>query len=267
MSDTILITDRGDGARRTRVLTISNPAERNALTVRLRAELTAALREADRDPSVGAVLLRGEGGRAFSSGGSVADLDALKTRADCDEMCRGGVALLNAVMELSKPVVGAVRGWCVGDGFELALCCDLLYAGDDARFRMPEIDLGLTLGWGAAFRLAKRAGLIQAKEILFLGETYSAAEALSLGIVNRVLPADELYPFAEAVADKLAAKPARALREMKRLLSPAILDGGYAESQIFGADQVASLMMSDEMHEAAAAFVRAKTRKTPPAAE
>ncbi len=261
MSERIIITDRGAGEARTRVLSISNPAERNALTAKLREELTAALYEADRDPGVRAVLLRGEGDLAFSSGGSVADLAALKTRADCDAMCRGGVELLNAVAYLSKPVVGAVRGWCVGDGFELALCCDLLYAGDDARFRMPEIDLGMTLGWGAAFRLAKRAGLIQAKEILFLGETYDAAEALALGIVNRVLPADELYPFAESVADKLAAKPVRALREMKKLLSPAILDGSYADSQVFGADQVAELMTTDDMHRAVDAFLRARAKK------
>jgi len=254
MAGHILSEDRGGG----RILTIENAAQRNALTVRLREELTAALREADRDESVRAILLRGEGDRAFSAGGSVEELAALRSRAECDEMCRGGIALLNAVSDLSKPVIAAVSGWCVGDGFELALCCDLLYAGEGARFRMPEIDLGLTLGWGAAFRLARRAGSVRAKEILFLGETFTAAEAMSLGIVNRVFPDGELFSRAEAVLDKLAGKPPKALRAMKKLLSPAILDSGYAASQAFGADQVAELMTSADMHRAAEAFLKSR---------
>ena len=258
MAGQIQIRERGSGARKTLVLTISNPAERNALTVEMRRSLVRALREADRDDAVRAVMLRGEGDRSFSAGGSVAELAALRTREDADAMCRGGVELLNAVSELTKPVVAAVSGWCVGDGFELALCCDLLYAADTARFSMPEIDLGLTLGWGAAYRLAKRAGLVRAKEILMLGGRFDADQALAMGIINGVFRADELYPRTEAVLDELAAKPPLAMRSMKRLLSPDILDGTYADSQRFGCAQVAELMTTEDFFRAAAAFMEKK---------
>ena len=192
MNDTILIEKRGSEGRSTLVLTLSNPTERNALTSNMRRELMAALSSAEEDPEIRAVMLRGEGEKAFCTGGSMSDMAELRTRDDCEAMGREGAALLNAIGDFPKPIIAAVSGWCVGDGFELALCCDLIYAAENAVFCMPEVDLGLTMGWGGAVRLAKRANLIRTKELLMLGSRLSAAEALEQGIINRVFPSEEL---------------------------------------------------------------------------
>lgn len=259
MSDTILVSERGSANRKYRIITLSNPTERNALTASMRRELIAALRDADAAPDVRAVMLRGEGDASFCAGGSMTDLAGLHTREDCESMCREGTDVLNTAAELSKPLIAAVSGWCVGDGFELALCCDLIYASETARFTMPEVDLGLTLGWGGAVRLAKRANLIRTKEILMLGDRLSAADALELGIINRVLPAEGFFPAVEDILTTLSAKPPLALQGIKQLLALPVLDGSYAESQVFGGKLVADLMMTDDFHEAVSAFREKRT--------
>ena len=258
MSDTILIEKRGSGNRKTVVLSLSNPEERNALTSKMRRELITALAAAETDPDVRAVMIRGEGEKSFCAGGSMSDMAKLRTREDCEAMGREGAALLNAIGDFSKPVIAAVSGWCVGDGFELPLCCDLVYAAENAVFCLPEVNLGLTMGWGGAVRLARRTNLIRAKEILMLGTRVSAAEALELGIVNRVFPNEELYPNAEEILGRLAEKPPQALRGIKSLLSMPMLDRTYAESQEFGVPLVADLMMEKEFRQAVEAFLEKK---------
>lgn len=254
MSDTILMETRGEGRWRWRVLTLSNPGERNAVTGKMRRELIAALAEAEADPSVRAVLLRGDGDRSFCAGGSMADLGALRTREDCLAMCREGIALLNALRDFPKPLLAAVSGWCVGDGFELALCCDLILASETAVFTMPEVDLGLTMGWGGAWLLEERLGLARTKEILMLGGRLPAAEALSMGLINRVLPAEGFFAAADALTETVAKKPPLALRGIKTLLSREVLDGTYPASQALGGELVADLMTTEDFREAVAAF-------------
>lgn len=258
MPDTVLIEKRGEEGRQTLVLSLSNPKERNALTSKMRRELMAALAAAEADPSVRAVMLRGEGDRAFCAGGSMSDMAALRTRDDCEAMGREGATLLNALGDFSKPIIAAVSGWCVGDGFELALCCDLIYAAENAVFCMPEVDLGLTMGWGGAVRLAKRINLIRTKEFLMLGTKLSAAEALEQGIINRVFPTEEIYSRAEEILDRIAAKPPQALRGIKSMLSMPMLDRSYAETQEFGVPLVADLMMQEDFRRAVERFMGKK---------
>ena len=258
MSDTVVIEKRGADSRKTVVLSLSNPEERNAVTSKMRRELMEALAASERDPDVRAVMLRGAGEQAFCAGGSMSDMAALRSRDDCEAMCREGAALLNALGDFSKPIIAAVSGWCVGDGFELALCCDLIYAAENAVFCMPEVDLGLTMGWGGAVRLARRTNLIRTKEILMLGTRMSAAETMELGIINRVFPTAELFSRAEAILDRLAQKPPLALKGIKSLLSMSMLDRTYAETQEFGVPLVADLMMQEDFRRAVAAFLDKK---------
>lgn len=255
MNDSILIEKRGSEGKNTLVLTLSNPKERNALTSNMRRELMAALSSAEADPGIRAVMLRGEGEKAFCTGGSMSDMVELHTRDDCEAMGREGAALLNAIGDFQKPIIAAVSGWCVGDGFELALCCDLIYASENAVFCMPEVDLGLTMGWGGAVRLAKRANLIRTKELLMLGSRLSAAEALEQGIINRVFPSEELYPRAIDILDRLAEKPLQALQAIKSMLALPMLDRTYAETQEYGIPLVADLMMHEDFRRAVAAFM------------
>lgn len=259
MSDTIMIEKRGSGDRRTVVLSLSNPEEKNAITSKMRRELKDALSDAEADPSVRAVMLRGEGERAFCTGGSMTDMVKLCTRSDCEAMGWEGVELLNALGDFPKPIIAAVSGWCVGDGFELALCCDLIYAAESAVFCMPEVDLGLTMGWGGALRLAKRTNLIRTKELLMLGTRLSAAKALEQGIINRVFPTmEDLYRNAEEILDLLAEKPPQALRALKSMLSVPMLDRTYAATQQFGVPLVADLMMHEDFRQVVKAFMEKK---------
>lgn len=258
MTDSILTEIRGGGDRKTVVLTLSNPKENNALTSRMRRDLQAALAAAAADSAVRAVLLRGEGGRAFCSGGSMSDMAELRSWDDCAAMSREGTALLNALGDFPKPLLAAVSGWCVGDGFELALCCDLIYAAENAVFCMPEVDLGLTMGWGGAVRLARRINLVRTKELLMLGTRIPAGEALAMGIINRVFPAEELLPRTEEILDRLAEKPPQALAGIKALLSPEMLGRTYAASQEFGIPLVADLMMHDDFRRAVEKFQAGK---------
>lgn len=227
------------------VLTLSNPGELNAVTGEMRRALIARLEEAAADDAVRAVMLRGEGERAFCAGGSMADMAAIRDREDCLRMGREGADTLNAISEFPKPMIAAVSGWCVGDGFELALCCDLIYAAESAVFCMPEIDLGLIMGWGGARLLAERIGLNPAKELMLLGKRLTAAEAGAYGLAAEVLPAGELFSRAEQVLDILAAKPPRAAQGAKALLSRRALESPYAESQKAGIEAVAELMMTE----------------------
>ena len=259
MSDSVVVEKRGAGARKTVVLSLSNTKERNALTSKMRRDLMAALAAAETDPEVRAVMLRGEGEQAFCAGGSMSDMAELRTREDCEKMGREGAALLNAIGDFSKPIIAAVSGWCVGDGFELALCCDLIYAAENAVFCMPEVDLGLTMGWGGGIRLARRTNLIRAKEILMLGTRISASEAQELGLVNRVFPTEEFFSRAEEILDRLAEKPPQALKGIKSLLSMQMLDKTYAETQEFGVPLVADLMMQEDFRRAVQDFLEKKS--------
>ena len=258
MADMITVEYRGEGSRKSAVFTICNPSEQNALTSSMRRELMKELSSAEGDPEIRAVMLRGEGNQSFCSGGSMTDMAGLQTHDDCLNMSREGAALLNALGDFSKPIIAAVSGWCVGDGFELALCCDLIYAAENAVFCMPEVDLGLTMGWGGAVRLAKRTNLIRAKELLMLGTRLSASEALEQGIINRVLPVNDLYPYVEDILCRLAEKPPQALSGIKSLLTVQMLDRSYAESQEFGVPLVADLMMHGDFRQAMKQFQQKK---------
>ena len=99
-------------------------------------------------------------------------------------MYRRGVKLRDTILNMKKPTIAAVSGWRIGGGFEIALSCDLIYASDDARFGMTEVDIGLVPGWGGAIRLPRRTNLIRAKEMLLLGTRLRADEAMRQGIIN-----------------------------------------------------------------------------------
>jgi len=207
----------------------------NALNTEVQEELRAAAHAAATDPAIKAVVVYG-GPKVFAAGADIAEF----TTVTYPEMAVRAVALsgaFDAVARIPKPVVAAVTGYALGGGCELALACDWRVVAEDARLGQPEIKLGLIPGAGGTQRLARLIGPAKAKDLIYTGRFVDAEEAHQLGLVDVVVPADDVYPTAQAMAAKFARGPALALRAAK-----AAIDGGLQtdlasglrlESQLF----------------------------------
>jgi 2-(1,2-epoxy-1,2-dihydrophenyl)acetyl-CoA isomerase len=197
-------------------LRLNRPQRLNAIDVEMARALGQALREVERDASVRAVLLEGEG-RAFCAGGDLAHLrqDRLANAAELIEAFHDALRVLDA---LRVPVLASLQGMVAGAGVSLALACDLAIATDDTRFNLAYVNIGASCDGSSSWSLPRVVGLRKAMEIALLGETFDAAEALRLGIVNRVVRAVALPLEAERMARRLAEGPTLALGAMKRLL-------------------------------------------------
>jgi enoyl-CoA hydratase/carnithine racemase len=202
--------DTDDGVT---TLTIDRAEKRNALTATMYAALADGLTTAAEDADVRVVVVRGAGA-VFTAGNDIADfLNDPPTGMDSPVM-----RFLTTIATFPKPVVAAVRGPAVGVGTTLLLHCDLVYAGDDAVLLLPFVDLGLVPEAASSLLLPQQLGYHRAAAALLLGEPIAPAAALASGLVNAVLPAGEVDDAARDAARRLAAKPAAALLESKRLL-------------------------------------------------
>ncbi|MCS7099317.1 MAG: enoyl-CoA hydratase/isomerase family protein [Sulfolobales archaeon] len=209
------------------LVTLNRPEKLNALNRELLQDLLRALELAERDPSVRVVVITGSG-RAFCAGADVAEF--AKSAHEVKNFIELGRRVLEYVESMSKPVIAAVNGYALGGGFELALSCDFIVASSNSFFGATEINLGIVPGWGATQKLLASAGLAKAREIVMLGEMFSADEALKLGIVSRVVPAEKLIEEALALGGKLSQKSPVALSIAKSVFSGAsrsILGPGF----------------------------------------
>ena len=199
-------------------LTLNRPAVLNALNLALKSALATQIAELAGRHDVRAIVLTGNG-RAFCSGGDIREMDAGRTPADTRERL---LALHRNVFTplaaIEKPVIAAVNGPAVGAGMSLALACDLVFAAESASFGAVFSRRGLVPDAGAAFRLVRFVGVARAKELVFSGRSVDAAEALQIGLVQRVLPDAALLREAQAYAATLAQGATVALGLSKRLL-------------------------------------------------
>ena len=188
----------------------------NALNVQVQEEIRAAATEAATDDSVRAVVVWG-GERVFAAG---ADIKEMADMSYADMVRRSGPlqSALSAVADIPKPVVAAVNGYALGGGCELALCADYRIAAEDATLGQPEILLGVIPGAGGTQRLSRLVGPSKAKDIIFTGRFVPAEEALRIGLVDRVVPAAEVYDAAVAWAAQFAKGAALALRAAKEAI-------------------------------------------------
>lgn len=219
-----VLYEKGDGYA---VVTLNRPVVLNAINWSILRRLKVALDRAEADDDVKAVILTGAG-RAFSAGG-----DIQSTPPEDNEPTPSGVAINMQIWQMPKPVIAAVRGYAVGQGCELAGMCDLTVASDDAVFG----EIQIRHGFGPPILITPfLVGLKQAKEILMLGERISATEAMRLGMVNRVVPADHLMDEAMDMARKLAALPQKAVRTNKVLVNRAYELAGFREALNYRSD-------------------------------
>lgn len=191
-------------------LTLERPEVLNALNEETIRELDAAFRSLERDENVRIVLLSGTG-KAFSAGADIAEVHRLDTETS-QAFSRRGHAVLNRIERGSKPVLAAVRGFCLGGGCELALACHIRIAGSDARIGLPEVRLGIIPGYGGTQRLARIVGRSKALELLLCGRTMTAREALAAGLVVRVVEPDDLLSTCRELASRIAGQAPLAAR-------------------------------------------------------
>jgi enoyl-CoA hydratase len=242
------------------VITFNNPAKRNAMSVEMRSALPAVLAALQDDPEVRVVVLTGAGDKAFVSGADISEFGDRRTspeaRAQFDEAARTADA---AWRVLDKPVIAMIRGFCMGGGLLTALQADIRIASDDSQFGVPAARLGLGYGPGGVRAPPRLVGPAWTAEILFSARRFSAAEALAMGLVNRVVPVARLREEVMELAGSIAQNAPltvtackAALREAGR--SPEHRDLGRVEAL------VEACFRSDDYREGQAAFAE----KRPP---
>ncbi|MEW6275074.1 MAG: enoyl-CoA hydratase-related protein [Bacillota bacterium] len=239
------------------LVTINRPDKLNALNQNVLQELASKLEQIERS-EIRAVILTGAGSKAFVAG---ADLEEIASRSPFAlwDFLRQGQKILRLIEELSKPVIAAVNGFALGGGFELALACPLRIAAETAYFAFPEAGLGLMPGFGGTQRLPKAIGKTLALEYLLTGARLGAAEAYRLGLVNRVVPGEEVLPKARELARQIAAQAPAAVQFILQSVR-----GGYElageRGELLEAGLTALCGATEDSREGLAAF---KERRKP----
>jgi enoyl-CoA hydratase/carnithine racemase len=217
----------------------------NAINEQLHHEVRGAAEEASERADVRAVVIYG-GERVFAAG---ADIKAM-VQLDAAAMTTWGRELqdsFRAVARLPKPVIAAITGYALGGGYELALCADFRVLGANAKIGQPEIQLGVIPGAGGTQRLARLVGPAKAKDIVFTGRHLGAEEALEIGLADAVVPDDEVYSTAVAMAKKFAAGPPLALAAAKRAIDEG-LDGSLDDGLTLESRLFAGLFDTEDQH-------------------
>lgn len=199
------------------VLTLNRPDKLNALNAELLRELEATLEKLAADPSVSCAILTGAGEKAFAAGADIAAMLEMGTE-QARAFSEMGHRVCSRIEKAPFPVIGAINGFALGGGCEIALACDFLYASDKAKLGQPEVNLGVMPGFGGTQRLARRVGVARARELCYTGDTIAADEALRIGLVNAVVPHAELLGKVREVATKIAGKGRLAVAQCKRTL-------------------------------------------------
>ncbi|MEU4730911.1 enoyl-CoA hydratase-related protein [Streptomyces sp. NPDC023588] len=242
---------------------LNRPEAMNAVTPDQRERVIALLADASADPTVRAVVITATG-KGFCAGADLRGAPAGpgdRVAGDVARMIRlGAQRLITAVLDCEKPVLAAVNGTAAGIGAHLALACDLVIAAEPARFIEVFVRRGLVPDGGGAYLLPRLIGPQKAKELMFFGDAVPAAEAERLGLVNKVVPAEELEATARAWAERLAQGPTRAIALAKQLVN-ASLDGDRTAALAAEASAQEINMTTADANEGVASFVERRTPK------
>jgi enoyl-CoA hydratase len=195
-------------------ITFDNPQKFNALSHETMWRLAELIKDVSEDESIRVLILTGSGNRAFAAGADINKMEEMTAVQLIHELplIQDVVASLE---KLTKPVIARINGIALGGGMEIALACDFRIAAENAVFGLPEVKLGIIPGYGGTQRLPRIVGIAKAKEILFLGNKINAVEALQIGLINRVVPYEQLDTTVENLADQLLAMPPLSLRFLK----------------------------------------------------
>jgi enoyl-CoA hydratase len=219
---TLVTTQIEDGIA---IVTLNRPEAMNALSRALRAELAAAMRAVDADDAVRCVILTGAGERAFTAGLDLKELGTDTSNLGAANATSAEENPVKAIEQCRKPVIGAINGVAITGGFEVAIACDILIASTNARFADTHARVGILPGWGLSQKLSRIIGISRAKQLSFSGNFLDADTACAWGLVNSVVPADELMTHAKGLARDIASVDSGMVATYKKLI-----DEGYAMS-------------------------------------
>lgn len=208
----IVLTESKDGVT---TVTLNRPDNLNALSTELRRTLAEVFETLKNDNTTQVIILTGNG-RAFTAGLDLKELGQRGMNTPSSES--DGIDLQSAIREVGKPVIGAINGFAITGGFELALACDILIASTEAKFADTHVRMGVVPGWGLSQRLSKLIGASRAKQLSFTGNYLDAETAERWGLVNIVLPPEELLPYCQQLAKDMTSVNQETLKEVHRLI-------------------------------------------------
>lgn len=225
-------------------ITLNRPQALNVMTFQMVAELTEAFEDAEKDPTIGVAVLTGAGDKAFCVGGDIETMRALNHQTG--QQWNNALLKLSTLMRnLSKPIIAAVNGYCIGGGNELNVFCDMTLASDKAKFGQAGPKVGACPVWGATQMLPRIVGEKKAREMIFMCQQYTAEEARDMGLVNKVVPHEELYAEVQRWCETLLDMSPQSLRVAKLSLNyesdmmyPSLTHGSALLSYIWGSEQV-----------------------------
>jgi len=252
MTDPLILTDvRGDGERRTGVITLNRPKQLNALNDALMDELGAALLAFDRDDGIGCIVVTGSD-KAFAAGADIAAMAAFSYM----DTYKDGYITRNweTMRQVRKPVIAAVAGFALGGGCELAMLCDFIIAADSAKFGQPEIKIGVIPGAGGTQRLPRAVGKSKAMDMVLTARMMDAAEAERAGLVSRVVPADKLMDEVLAAAAVINAMSGPSVMMAKECVNRAF-EGGLSDGVAYERRTFHALFATDDQKEGMDAFL------------
>jgi enoyl-CoA hydratase len=243
--ETILVSR----SERVGTITLNRPEALNALNSQVMAEVTSAAAEFDADAGIGAIIITGSA-KAFAAG---ADIKEMAELSFSDVFGSDFFAAWGKLAAVRTPLIAAVAGHALGGGCELAMMCDVLIAADTAKFGQPEIKLGVLPGMGGSQRLTRAVGKAKAMDMILTGRTIDAAEADRIGLVSRVVPADDLLAQANAVATTISQMSRSASRMAKEAVNRAF-ESSLTEGLLYERRLFHSAFATDDQTEGMAAF-------------
>lgn len=205
-------------------ITINRETKLNALNIETLSEIKAAVTAAQTDKTVAGIILTGAGPKAFAAGADISEFVNFD-EAQSRKMSVDGHAVMNTIEQSSKVVIAAVNGFALGGGCELAMACHLRVASDNAKFGQPEVNLGVPPGYGGTQRLIQLVGKTKAVELLLTADAIGANEAMEYGLVNYVVPMDDLLPKCCELINKIAGKSPKAVGSVIRCINDYYQDG------------------------------------------
>ena len=238
-------------------ITMNRPKALNALNSQLLGELNETLDKIAGDENIRVLVLTGSGEKAFVAGADIGELSTLNP-VQARYFAINGHMAMDKLQNLPIPVIAAVNGFALGGGLELALACDFIYASDNAKIGLPEINLGIIPGFGGTQRLSRIVGKNLAKEMIFTGKMISAEEAERKGIINRVLPADQLMAEVQKTAGIMAAKGKVSLNAAKKTVNDGV-DVDLSNGCAMEINAFALCLASEDAKEGTTAFLEKRS--------